>query len=435
MLDLPINNFRLSSPFGRRRGFDQTGLSLRPDYWIDATNGDDGNDGSEGSPWATLSKIEQSILTSGETTIVRVKSGTYDTADDYVEVSNPPLNSDLRIVYEVGCIMDGTAANAISPKGGHEFSGTNTYETVIYGNGLQVNNYAEPTGYSPNGFGNRGTHRLWVYNAHTDNCDDGFSCHEDAEMRIFDCSAFNSDKLDLVHVDNTKTFHYRCNFGTTRNDSPETAIFEDCSIGIPASNSNFLRCRIGDEDTSSSGNSGPDNTVFDKCFVNMAYDTNGEITLTKCYGLLSFRQRDGGSLTMKNCVISGPATGKSAIFYSNFDYGSGSPHIIEDNIFETASAAEFMAYDSINAGYLASAGSRWHNNILSGSAAFDADLIAADAGGTVIVDNVTADALIGDADTLDPDDYGYGAGSPAIGAATDGGNCGFAVGEVSPPSL
>jgi hypothetical protein len=66
------------------------------------------------------------------------------------------------------------------------------------------------------------------------------------------------------------------------------------------------------------------------------------------------------------------------------------------------------------------------NNILSGSAAFDADLISADTGPVVRVGNVTADALIGAANTLLMADYGYAGGSPAIGAATDGGNCGFA---------
>jgi hypothetical protein len=48
----------------------------------------------------------------------------------------------------------------------------------------------------------------------------------------------------------------------------------------------------------------------------------------------------------------------------------------------------------------------------------------------VIVGNVSADALIGAANTLDPDDYGYAPGSPAIGAGVGGVNCGFAVGEI-----
>jgi len=128
-----------------------------------------------------------------------------------------------------------------------------------------------------------------------------------------------------------------------------------------------------------------------------------------------------------NCVISGPATGNSSVFYSNYNPGSSGQWLVRDSIFETAS---FMDVDATNAGYLVAAGSRFRNNILSGSAAIDADLITADTGGVVVGDNITADALIGAANTLDPDDYGYASGSPAIGAGSTGGNCGFAVGAV-----
>jgi len=136
---------------------------------------------------------------------------------------------------------------------------------------------------------------------------------------------------------------------------------------------------------------------------------------------------------MQHCIIAGPASSQSSIFYSNFNDGSASPMTIVDNIFETASAGAFMSIDGTNSGHLVSAGSLWENNLLSGSAAFDADLIAADTGGTVLVGNITGDALIGAANTLDPDDYGYAVYSPAIGAATDGGNIGFAVGDLTQP--
>ena len=134
---------------------------------------------------------------------------------------------------------------------------------------------------------------------------------------------------------------------------------------------------------------------------------------------------------MTNCVISGPATGNSSVFYSSYNPGSSGQWLVRDNIFETATAAAFMDLDATNAGYLVAADSEFFNNILSGSAAIDADLVTADAGGVVVVDNVTADALIGAANTINPDDYGYAAGSPAIGAGSAGGNCGFAVGEVA----
>jgi hypothetical protein len=77
---------------------------------------------------------------------------------------------------------------------------------------------------------------------------------------------------------------------------------------------------------------------------------------------------------------------------------------------------------------LAANGSQFYNNLLTDSKTYDADLISASVD---IQGTVTDDPLIGDADSLDPDDYGYGDGSPAIGAATDGGNIGFGVGEIS----
>jgi len=135
-------------------------------------------------------------------------------------------------------------------------------------------------------------------------------------------------------------------------------------------------------------------------------------------------------LTVENCVLVGPASNNTSIFLSNFNPGSGSPHYVRDNIFETATAAAFMSYDATNSGYLVAQASEFFNNILSGSAAYDADLVTADAGGTVIVDNVSDDALIGAANTLLGADYGYAAGSPAIGAGVTSGNCGFATGDA-----
>jgi hypothetical protein len=115
-----------------------------------------------------------------------------------------------------------------------------------------------------------------------------------------------------------------------------------------------------------------------------------------------------------------------------FDSGDDSTFVFNDNIVETATATSSISVDAVNAAYLVDGGSQFFNNIMSGDADFAAYpyLLAADTEEVVVVDNVKADALIGVGNTLDPDDYGYAAGSPAIGAATDNGNCGFAVGEV-----
>jgi len=154
----------------------------------------------------------------------------------------------------------------------------------------------------------------------------------------------------------------------------------------------------------------------------------GPLTLSRSYGKFTARVgvNTGGPLTMNNCILSGPATDRSAIFLSEYNPGSSSAFYVQDNIFETSTAAAFMSLDATNAEHLAAAGSFWRNNILSGSAAFDADLSAA-----LLSGNVTADALIGAADTLNPADYGYASGSPAIGAAINGGNCGFSDADAT----
>jgi hypothetical protein len=425
------------------------GLDLTPNYVIDAATGNDSNDGtSEGAAWKTLSKITNSILSAGKTTVVRIKSGTYSDALDRVIVANGALDSRLFLVFEPGCVMNGTAANALASTNGFEFNGTVRFFTTIYGNGLQVNSYKDAAGpTSPNGVGNRDSHVLECYDVYVDDCEDGFSSHGSATMRLYDCTAGNCTKAAYAHVDSCIVEAYRCTF-TGRTGVTDIVIsaalvtisLTDCKI-IPATTgqtfdarrTTLTRCQVGTTILRVLISALTQSGTFTDCFVHAQFQANSLLSFSRCYGFMSVRQRNGGSVTVENCVITGPASGFAAVFYSDFNPGSGSPHIIRDNIFETATAAAFMSYDATNAGYVVAAGSQFWNNVLGGSAAFDADLIAADTGGTVIQNNITADPLIGAGNTLDPDDYGYGAGSPAIGAGVGGSNSGFAVGEVSAP--
>jgi hypothetical protein len=426
------------------------GLDLTPTYWVSPT-GNDANAGtSEGAAWKSLSKAASVVYgaSSASPIVVRVKAGTYNTSLDYFDVTTAASvsNPGLIMVHEPGCIMDGTAAVAAVNRNGYEFSTGANWPVTIYGNGLLIRNYANSFG-SANGVGNRGSNICDVYDVTVDNCDDGLSGHSNSILRAYDCTFRNCVKSAYAHVDNTETYHYRCRFegrsasiiGIGTNQSTKSAYFEGC-LFIPATsgqvvgfrNSIAVQCQIGTT-TLRVGGTESNNFVATDCFINFARDTNQVMNFQRCYGFASFRQRNGGSLTMENCVITGPATGLTNIFYSNFNPGSGSPHIIRNNIFETATAAAFMSYDATNAGYLVAAGSQFWNNVLGGSAAFDADLIAADTLGTVIQNNVTADPLIGAGNTLNPADYGYAAGSPAIGTGVGGTNSGFAVGEVSAP--
>lgn len=388
------------------------GLSGTFDYYIDTSTGSDLNAGtSEGAAWKTLSKMSDVTLTSGEITRILVKSGTYDTADDYVEViENSSTNSILEIVYEPGCVMDGTAANAIAATNGHEFSGSVDWYTVIYGNGLQVNNYSEGTALSPNGFGNRDTHHLTVYDAYCDNCDDGFSCHENATMITYNCSAINAEKGAFLHVDSATVEHHQCYFDLTTPGGSNgattdtvTMTLNDCVIVT----SNGLggvamkvqcvanRCQIGDltNDVLLSGAGG----TFNDCFLNAYADGHYPHTYRRCYGLFSSRLRTPGGLDMQNCVIVGPATGKSWVIYSDYNSGGNIAMTFSKNIVATSS---FQSFDATNAGYLLAAAAVFDGNSLWNSAAYDADLSA-----TLISNTITTDPEIGSADSLLMSDY------------------------------
>lgn len=438
VIGLLMDKSQSGSPSGMYKGLD-----LSFDYYIDATNGSDGNAGtSAGAAWASLSKISDISLGAGVSAAVLVKSDTYDTADDYVVVDpSPGLASSLTIVFEPGCVMDGTAANAIAPTNGFEMSrAKGAWTSTIYGNGLQINNYAEGTAASPNGFGNRADNISYVYDVHCDNCDDGFSCHGDASLYLYDCSAKNSEKGTFLHVDNAYVEAHRCNFiysmqgdGAASN-GVEIHIY-DCILEPETSglfwdfrNTTATRCQIGTSDKRVTVSSSLSNNLLTNCYLNLYCDANSYINIRECYGKFSARVRSGGGVTIENSIITAPASGQSNIIFSNFDPGSSAKFVVNNNIFK---GSAFMSVDATNAAYLVTAASELFNNILTGSAAYDSDLIAADSGGTVIVGTITSDPLIGAANTLLMADYAYGDGSPAIGAAYGGGNIGFGASDVA----
>jgi hypothetical protein len=444
---------------GAGETFDVTGLSLSVDFWIDATTGDDTNDGlTAETAWATLSKISSFALPAGETRTVRVVSGTYDTAAEYILVNDissggaPGAGSKLNVVFEPGCVVDGTAVSALPPLSPSfcNIGGTNANCTV-FGNGLEVRNFSEATAHSPEGFGTFSSGILTVYRAHCINCDDGFSAHATSQMYLYDCSAQGSEKGPFLHVESAKVRAYRCEFYRRAGGSPATLSIvggastcdiecHDCKF-IPEAESGqatiqgkFYRCQFGNPTTRLllASSSAGDGIYLEECYGNFLIQT-ARIQLKRCYGRMSARVEATRTIRVENCVF-GAQSSTGQMVYSNFNPGSSGPFFWRNNICRTTTAAGFMNVDSTNAGYLVAANAEFFNNCLAGSAAFDADLIAADTGGTVIVDNITADPLIGVANTLNPDDYGYAPGSPCIGAGVGGTNIGFAIGEVSPPA-
>ena len=413
------------------------------DYFIDATTGSDLDDGTtEATAWQSLNKIEGITLADNSSVRVLVKSGTYSKASDSARVSFSGIsNCSLEIVFEAGCVIDGTAY--VEPTGaalgfdGDAADYTNTFR--VRGNGLVIRDVLAIGGNAIGG-NNGGT--CHYHDIVMTNCLDGMSVHGDQRAKFYDCRAYDCTKFPLAHVGTTVTDHYRCSFedenGTATAgglgivEATATATFEDCVFlpgGTSASknltnhNSTYTRCQIGTLTTQvvMLGS----NFTASKCFLNTFIEGSKTHTLTNCFGKISTRHVAGtADSTVSRCVFSGPATGYTHCLFSNFNPGSaGTTFVWNNNIFETAS---FMSVDSTNAAYMVTAGCQFHNNITFGST-YDADLVSA---GADIDGTITTDPLIGAANTLLMADYAFGDGSPAIGAATDAGDIGFGAADV-----
>lgn len=404
------------------------------DYYIDAVNGSDSNDGlSSTAAWAGLeAKLTTDILVAGKTTRVKVKAGTYtDQALLIINATSTKPGAILEIFCEPGVVIDWTLG---TDKSCVDVQASQGYEWTcrIYGNGLRITGFNAGTG---NGLGGATYGILHAYNVTVDNCVDGVSAHGSSKIYCYDCTFHSNSKSAFAHIDTTQTYHYRCSFTEVAAGgvigigslgvNVAGAYFEDCDF-IPdavsgsllnLNNGTVVRSRLGDLTHAVHLNSTVKPTITDS-FVNAYIDGSFTAALTRCYGKFTTRVRNGGDIDVLNCVFSGPATGQTVTVLSNFNPGSGSKLVMNDNIF--AGSWTFMSVDATNAGYLVAAASEFKNNILYPSLVYDADLVSADTGGTVIVGTITSDPLIGDADTLVQADYAFGAGSPAIGAGTTG---------------
>lgn len=409
------------------------------DYFIDATNGNDSNDGlTTATAWATISKIATLNPLGGEISVL-VKSDTYDTADDFFTFSGGKTGT-LNLTFEAGCVMDGTAANVAVP-GQNGFEADSATTINIYGNGLIVQNYSEPSGGSPNGFGNRGTNIMRIYDCHTDNCDDGFSAHGDAQMYMYDCTSKNSEKGEFIHVDNAYVEAHRCTFwlntGSNGNFSAGTyAILRDCEI-IPAAgagwvirNMEMYNCIIGTNTNSVLLLVGGQYSLLQDCFLNCYADGNNIVDFVGCYGYLTTRMRNGGDILISGCDFRGGATGQSdSILFANFNPGSQGSWNVIDSIITGYALAVGSGFNATYVDYFEAAGNTFtYSNLFNNSTNFDADFTGTTA--DISTGVITTDPLLNDpAGSYDKADWGYGVGSPCIGAGSGGGNIGFATGS------
>lgn len=414
------------------------------DYYI-ATDGSDAADGlSLATAWQSLNKTASVSIVAGQTKSVYIASGTYSKSTDYVILQKDGIaGATINITFANAVVMDGTLANpgATSAINGFEISGTSAWTCNIYGNGLAVNNYhdsGKPS--SPNGVGNRGSTTVNCYEVHTNNCDDGFSCHDGASMYLYDCTSTGAEKGCFNHTSTAVVEAHRCTFtgsngtlGLGGNYSTGVNRLYDCVLvpsvsGEPYQGNNTLfdGCRIGTSALRVAMTASVAATITDS-YLNLYMDGNAKGAITRCYGKFSTRVRSGGDISMQRSVIIGPASGKTVVFEGTTSLGA-SKMAYSNNVF--AGTYTLCDINAARAAEIVAAVSEFKNNILYPSLVWDADLVAADSGGTVVVGTLTADPLIGAANTFVQADYAVQAGSPAIGAGTPSGNIGFAYDEI-----
>jgi hypothetical protein len=414
------------------------------DYVIDATLGNDSNDGlTPATAWKTLSKINNLNGLNTRHSIL-VKTGIYSSADDFIEVTgNVGGGTEYVVHFESGTIMDGTAAvAAVASQDAVEVKNANGAKLTVYGNGLLVRNYAEGTALSPNGFSSRDDTTLTVYDANVDNCDDGFSAHGDSTMVLWRCTAQNAEKSPFVHVGNTTVIANSCTFTesaggnlniTDSSEDPDITL-NDCAL-IPSfvsggdtlrcGGATLNRCVVGTEANPVKLYATTNPVVLNDSYINAYADGNNDVVLSGCYGKFTLRVRNGGSLDMQNCVIVAPATGYSSVLYQSYDPGSGSPVVMNNNIF--SGSFDFDNMISALADYVMDAvGTTFYNNLLFGGTAYSSTLVAAD-NGAQIAGTVTTDPNLGTATGTLKTNYGWLPGSPAQGAGFGGADIGFSA--------
>ena len=369
------------------------GLDGPFDYHVDAASGDDASDGSASAPWASLeANLTPAILSPGTVTRVRVASGTYE--DQAIAIlQGVPGGSVLEVAFEPGCTVRWTL--------GTDKSATNAdtgSHLRIWGNGLRIEGFDAGTG---NALGcSNGTLEAW--DVRVSGCRDGVSAHGAGVIRVHDCLFEGCTKYGYAHVGTSRAEHYRCTFvspagsqGPGRIEGGATALFEDCVFEGQAgqiaglSNTALERCRLGMPAVSLGLETNAGTAAMRDTYVHLATDANRRLTMERCFGRLSLRQRGGGTVLIEDCVFTAPAAGKGAVVYSNYDPGAGTAITVLDSAFGPGCVP--VAVNAANAAHMAAAGARIEGCV--SHVALDADLATAGvstAGSAVGESGVTA---------------------------------------------
>lgn len=407
------------------------------DWYVDGISGSDGNDGSSPEQaWATFSPLRTAVsnLTTGQSKTALIRATTY--TDDHLSLSNAASpRAEVTITFEEGTAMVWESANA--PANG--IAAANTLKVTANGNGCTM------TGFSPssgNGLGANNTGYLLAHDFVVDDADDGVSAHSSSQIDVHDCVFRNCAKAAFSAVDSAVLNAYGCTFegrvgatlgvGSYLNTSSGT--MEDC-IFTPASAGQALRlsqggavtatrCRFGTLATYLTLVSDIAVSTINDSFLNMNADGSVHVALEGCYGRLTTRQRSGGDISISHCVLVGGATGlTNSVLFRNFDGGQDDWNVI-DSVLTGYGTAVGHNFGPTDAGYFETAGNTVTYCCLHGNSVnIDADIVATTA--DVSTGVITTDPQIGSADSYVKNDYAVAAGSPCIGAGSDGGNMGF----------
>lgn len=418
-------------------------VSLFGDYYLSPT-GNDANDGlTRETAWATVAKANATLSAlSNQTKTLVVTSGTY--AGKGFEIDG--TNNTFTIQFEPNVTIN-TSGELVSGATGINTNGGNTLTYRIRGA-----SFIGTLTASANGISTNNSAILRVYGSYNNQratftgFDDGLSTHGTStanrdDILIDGCSFSNCNKSAFALVNNSWCRVNNCVFTAKAaaalgigddQSSPRKSIFTNCEF-LPVTANQAVtvyeaeNCKFGSFSLVVNLNQNKTvNALFTDCFINS--DAHGPWlgTFTRCYGFVSFSRIRGNAVgpvgTWRNCVFKKPAA--SSIFANGTSFFADPGYYAGAQNFQNCI---FVDYTNVvaasNALQIAHINANWilQYNCLHNVAT------PVTAGLTINQNNITSNPLLGSLATTNKADWGYGVGSPCIGAGAGGANIGFAA--------
>jgi hypothetical protein len=415
-----------------------------------ATTGNDGNPGTAAAPWLTTAPLKTAgaALGAGQRLTAYIAPGTY--AGQNIELQFTGVGAYLGVTLAPGVIFDfgggdSSCFNAGGVAGTLEIIGNSAERAIVrgfsVGDGNGVGAFAQAT--------------IRVSNLIVEDCVDGASAHDSSSLYSSNCLYRNNSKSPFAHINTSGTVRHEndvfeasasslLGLGAVQENNAVPPQFINCVLepfaagqALGLQSGLFQNCRIGALDKRvilGNRNTGlASNVVIEDSYVHVRAECLDSFTLIRCFGRYSARLSNNGTTgnVLENCVFVGPAISGSptSALMAEYDPGSQTDWSATDTVFTGYGTALGGGFNSTLAAYAVAAGNFARNCCLFGNSTnVDASLTAA---GFDITGTVTANPLLGDADSYVQADYAVGAGSPCIGAGTGGGNIGFTLADIA----